>query len=165
MSGAAHHRHSSKQDYRTPDDFRLAVIARFGGPSIDLACERGNKFGVRGITRTQDSFTVNWHEEIGDGLGWLNPEYSNIGRWAEQCAFYAANRPGIGLQGSRILLLVPASIGSNWFRDFVYPFAHTLALNGRLSFDGKNPYPKDLILALYNITGYATHSMSLWTWK
>ena len=57
--------------------------------------------------------------------------------------------------------LVPAAVGSNWFRDYVDGKALVLLLNGRLSFDGAGPYPKDCILCLYGIEpGY-----EVWSWR
>ena len=62
---------------------------------------------------------------------------------------------------SRIYFLVPAAVGSNWFRGYVHKKALVLFLNGRLSFDGKAPYPKDCLLAVYGVkAGY-----DVWKWK
>jgi hypothetical protein len=65
-------------------------------------------------------------------------------------------------RGARILFLTPASVGANWFQQYVVPFAHVIELSPRMSFDGKNPFPKDLVLSVYmhGLTG-----RSHWRWK
>ena len=66
------------------------------------------------------------------------------------------------LEGSRILLLVPASIGANWFAEHVHQRAYVLALQGRLTFDGHTQsFPKDLILAVY---GWGP-GFGVWSWR
>lgn len=147
MSGAAYRRHQNDGVYRTPDDFREAVSARFGMPVVDLACSPGNQFGRLGVY--WHSLAQDWNQYA--DLLWLNPPYNNIRPWAEKCAESNAN----------ILLLVPASVGSNWFRDYVFARARVYLLNGRMSFDGKHPYPKDLILCHYG----DKPGFEVWSWK
>jgi hypothetical protein len=71
------------------------------------------------------------------GFGFLNCEFSDIAPWAVKCFEE-------GKKGADVGLLVPAAV-SNWWRDYVAGRADTYLMNGRLSFDGKNPYPKDLM--------------------
>lgn len=152
-TGAALARHRNDGAYRTPDDFRAAVVGRFGAPDIDLACDESNRFGPVGYTVADNALIQPWTTPDGC-YGWLNPPYGSIGEWARRCAESRAN----------ILLLVPASIGANWYRDWVYPYAKTIALNGRMSFDGKNPYPKDLMLCQY-AANVVPRSLEIWDWK
>ncbi len=147
----------SKQDYSTPADFMLAVNERFGFPDWDLAADASNSKGTLCFfSQEQDSLKQDWGEVPGNLL-WLNPPFADIDPWAEKCAKLAISHPR-----KTILLLVPASIGSNWYRHFVQDLAHVSALSPRLSFDGKNSYPKDCILAVYHawMTGFRT-----WRWK
>ncbi len=68
--------------------------------------------------------------------------------------------------GARIAFLVPAGVGSNWYRDFVHNKARVLALNGRLAFIEGKPkllYPKDCILCLYG-PDFAP-GFDVWSWK
>lgn len=67
------------------------------------------------------------------------------------------------MQGASIALLVPASVGSYWFSNHVYPHALVLAFRPRLSFDGKHPFPKDLILCLYSPE--IEPGFQPWRWK
>lgn len=63
-----------------------------------------------------------------------------------------------------ILLLTPASVGTNWFRDEICDMADVYLLNGRLSFDGKNLYPKDCMLAHFYYHK-STRDICIWNWK
>lgn len=160
--GASLNRHRSKQDYSTPLDFWLAIEKRFGKPAWDLAASIENHKAPDWICEARDSLTVNWHELVDSatgkpGLLFLNPPFNNIAPWAEKCMRES-------LMGAEILFLTPASIGSNWFADFVYSHATVYALRPRLSFDGKNPYPKDCILAHFTAGGRRS-SFECWKWK
>lgn len=151
-SGATLNRHKSETVVSTPSNFLSAVERRFGKIDVDLACTRANCKGTYGYVHgEQDSLACDWAAL--DGLCWLNPPYSNIAPWAHKSA----------VSGARILFLVPASIGANWFWDSVYPYAHVLSV-GRMTFDGHaDPYPKDLILACY---GYGTTAkLERWDWR
>lgn len=144
----------SRQDFPTPDDFIQAFIQRFGPISYDLAADDTNTKCPSGwFDKVNDSLERDWHKLPGNL--WLNPPYEKIEPWAFKCAEESRF-------GAKIFMLVPASIGSNWYRDYVEPYAYTLALNPRLSFDGKHPYPKDCLLACYlhGFTGFQT-----WEWK
>jgi hypothetical protein len=89
--------------------------------------------------------------------GFLNPPFFDIAPWAEKCA----------TSPSPVLFLVPASVGSNWFRDFVHNAAsQVLFLNGRLYFDPAHPtwgYPKDCMLCVYDNSGRETE-YEPWDW-
>lgn len=157
--GAAYHRGSSEQSVETPKEFMTAVKTLLGidAFTIDLAASADNAQAAQYITKEQDSLTVDWTTVINGGWGWLNPPYDNIAPWAEKCAKH-------GREGANIALLVPASVGSNWYRDFVYREASVLFLNKRVQFVGhKHPYPKDLLLAIYGPRAFGTHTV--WDWK
>lgn len=152
-TGASMNRHASNQTFGTPDDFMAAVAKRFGRITFDLACNEDNAKAGLCYTEDDDSLQQPWH--LLGGLLWLNPPFNSIGTWAEKCA--------VQMQlGARILFLTPASVGANWFQQHVAPFAHVLELSPRMSFDGRNPFPKDLILSCYmhGLTG-----RSHWRWK
>lgn len=145
----------SKQDYATPLDFIAAVERRFGSITFDLAAhsentKAANWYGPGG--EQLDSFAADWQLP---GLLWLNPPFSGIAPWAAKCAREAA-------VVATIAMLVPASVGSNWFRDHVAPHADVYLLNGRISFDGKNLFPKDCLLAHYH---GARPTMRIWSWR
>lgn len=151
--GAAFHRGNSKQNYATPADLMAAVEHRFGPMDFDLAAEPSNAKAPKFYTKEDDAFSKDWKQLKGNL--WLNPEYDDIAPWAERCASACCVR-----WERRIFFLVPASVGSDWFAQYVHERALVLALNGRVSFDGIDPYPKDLILACYGL-GY---EFDVWRW-
>lgn len=156
MSGAAFHNGKSRQDVATPNDFRQAVRARFGPIAWDLAADTWNQFNESTgnfFGTVLNSLIQDWHTI--PGTLWLNPEYRDILPWAKKCAEESA-------KGARILMLVPASVETEWFTKYVYGHAHILALTPRLRFTGfKDDYPKPLLLCCYNWgLGF-----SIWKWK
>lgn len=160
VTGASFARGSSKQDYATPGDFRGAVVNKFGLPYFDLAADETNYFGVRWYSIVEDSLKQDWHKI--PGLLWLNPPFDQIEPWAKKCHLEAE-------LGAKILLLVPASVGSVWYSRHVHGVARDVYfLSPRLCFDGKAPYPKDCLLAHFDcrdrdfviLTRY-----DCWRWK
>jgi phage N-6-adenine-methyltransferase len=126
--------------YRTDPAF-MAVIKEKYRIIGDLAADDDNYQSPLYLTDKEDSLSVDWKEfyEIcrnseGDGWLWLNPPYDNIGKWAEKCAKASA-------EGVKILFLVPAAVGSNWYAKYVEDFASVDFLNGRLVFEFL--YPED----------------------
>lgn len=107
---------AGKQDYRTPPEFIDAVSRRFGPPGWDLAASHGDEIDlVAGyFTPEEDSLAQCWRSLPSVcAVAWLNPPFRNIRPWVrkldEEC------------QDLRrwTLLLVPASMGSGWWRDHV----------------------------------------------
>jgi phage N-6-adenine-methyltransferase len=154
-------RGKSKQDYETPRDFIEAVEKRFRRIDLDLAATAANAkaeyyFGPdHPDLEARDGLVVNWRKQR--GLLWLNPPFGNIEAWAVKCAAEAQHRPGL------TLLLTPASIGTDWFREHVCGKAVVLGLSPRLTFVGeKDPYPKDLMLSVF---GYGLAGFGTWRWK
>jgi phage N-6-adenine-methyltransferase len=145
----------SKQDYATPRPFIAACEQRFGVIEFDLAADESNTV-VPGayFDQRRDSLVQDW-AALGAGLLWLNPPFGDIASFAKKCAEESQ-------RGAHILFLTPASVGSDWFQQYVVPHAHVLELSPRISFDGKAPFPKDLILSVYmaGLTG-----RSFWRWK
>lgn len=158
VSGASLARGKSRQDYGTPADFLEAVAQRFGRLDVDLAATSANRVADLYISPQQDSLSVPWSQSLRGNL-WLNPPFANIAPWARKCAQEAV---GLGPH-SRILLLVPASVGANWFAESVHRKALVLGLQGRLTFVGEtDPCPRDLILAVY---GEGLEGFGVWKWR
>lgn len=158
-------RGKSRQDYETPRVFFDAVEARFGRVAFDLAATAANAKAARFFTLEPDpgkpggvqadALHSSWWELSSTGLLWLNPPFANIGPWVKKCWDESQ-------RGARIVVLVPASIGSNWFRDFVHQKAGVIGLNGRITFVGEEqPYPKDCMLLHY---GPHAPGFGVWTW-
>lgn len=164
VTGAAMARGRSKQDYTTPLDFLDAARRRFGNVTFDLAASLANRVVTACFTENEDALVQDWAQAATDHgpLLWLNPPFADIGSWAAKC--WTETRRFEWPGGSRILLLVPASVGSNWWAECVYPHAYVCALSPRLTFGGcDDPYPKDLALCVFgSCTG---PGFAPWRWK
>lgn len=148
----------SKQDYVTPDEFISAVKhrLRIQAFTADLAADMFNTKAAFCWTEEDNSLVQDWHVWGPEQWLWLNPPYAHIAPWVEKCA----NEAGLG---SNIACLVPASVGANWWKQWVTPFAYISFLNGRLTFEGEtSPYPKDCALLLYTPWGFTGNE--IWTW-
>lgn len=153
----------SKQDYGTPDRFLEAVKRRLGIQSfaVDFAADRVNAKAPHYFTAESDALRDGclWEQYTTHGWGWCNPPFADLAPWmkkADECKWF----------GGKVAMLVPASVGANWYRDYVYQSALVLALNGRLAFMPDKPnwlYPKDCILALYHRD--IEPGFKVWDWR
>jgi len=146
----------SRQNYGTPWEFIKVVENRFGKIVCDLAASKENAKAPNFYDAATNSLQQPWAEHYKDGVLWLNPPFGKIGEWAAKCAEESLKRHG------SILLLVPGSIGSNWYYNFVHRKSMVLALSPRLVFEGEtSSFPKDLMLCVYSngLNGFDT-----WRW-
>jgi phage N-6-adenine-methyltransferase len=149
----------SKQDYATPTEFLRAVqkLLKIDEFSYDLAADSSNAVAPGYFTEEDDSLVQDWH--VIDGWMWLNPPYAHIEPWVKKA--YESE--------SKIAVLLPASVGANWWRDWVDRKAVVLFLNGRLAFMRDRPkwlYPKDCALLLYGVEPFEDGPWySVWNWK
>ena len=136
--------------YNNIDEVNAGIFeAEEKGDKVHVTVENGDPNAV-----ALDSLKQDWHKL--EGLLWLNCEFKDISPWAEKCGEEAA-------QGAHVLLLTPAQVGANWYRDHIAGLADVFFLNGRLSFDGKNPFPKDCMLSYYYPE--ASGTQYVWDWK
>lgn len=151
----------SVQEVETDPEFIAAVRKRFGSFAIDLAADNdgANTQAERWIGPMANSLERDWTAgKDARRVMWLNPPYSDIAPWAKKCREESTRLKGRG----RILLLVPASVGSNWFQEHVFRKSLVLFLAPRLTFVGHSaPYPKDLLLAVYGERA----GFQCWRWK
>ncbi len=154
----------SKQNYQTPIDFLTAVkkrlhIVEF---TMDLAASRDNAVCADWYDEEANSLIQPWN--LG-GWNWCNPPYANIEPWVKKAMLES-------LKGAQTAMLVPASVGANWWTEWVEPYAYQSFLNGRLCFipnwrelGFKSPplYPKDCALLLY--TPWSFTGNEVWSWK
>lgn len=142
-TGPSISRGTSNQVVGTPPQFIQACEEKFGAITFDLAASPENAKRPDYFTKEQNSLVQIWHKIA--GVLWLNPEFSNIGAWASKCRVEAE-------YGAKILMLVPASVGSNWYRDHVFEHARSVFMNGRIRFIGEtDDYPKDLMICAYGL--------------
>lgn len=152
---------TSRQDYATPPEFIEAVEKRYGPVAFDLAASAHNTKheDYYSLERGTDSLSQAWWQATEkSGVLWLNPPFSDIAPWAKKCAAEAPR-----LRSSVIAMLVPAAVGSNWFRDCVWGKARVELLNGRICFDGKHGYPKDCMLCIYR-SASRPNDIGIWRW-
>lgn len=147
----------SEQVVCTPEDFLGSLRMRLAIPewSWDLAADHSNKVCDSCYTEADDALIQRWN--MVDGWNWCNPPYGDIEPWVAKARFES-------LKGANTAMLVPASVGSNWWAQFVHNHAYVLFARPRLTFKGHNtPYPKDLAVLLYNAMG--AKGYDTWNWK
>lgn len=163
----------SKQDYGTPWELIRAVEARWGKLTLDLAAhdDGSNAKADLWFGPSDDYLSQEWTPGTAtdEWLCWCNPPFDDIAKWAHKWKADAA-------LGARIIALVPASIGAEWFARYVEDSANVVGLRPRLAFEGGGhqksctdseclgcqTYPKDCMLLLYNV---AAPAFSTWRWK
>ncbi len=145
----------SNQIVSTPSDFVEAVEKRFGIITWDLAANSENNKGIGyygpGSPAGENAFLKEW-KGLGN-LAWLNPPFADIEPWARKCA------ESFMVHRQRIALLIPAGVCTNYFIDYVKPFAYVFECTPR-------PFKKevrDVILALYEPSHYV--GRETWRWR
>lgn len=107
-----------------------------------------------------DAFSFNWaaiSRQYGKpGLLWLNCEFNDTTTWMRKCGQSVD-------AGANIAAIMPAMVGANWARDLIFPKASVYFLNGRVSFDGKNVYPKDCMIAHFHPDVWP--GIHVWDWR
>lgn len=178
----------SKQNFATPETFLAAVKHKLGitAFALDLAAEGENTVAEHWYDQELNALIQTWDYGPAESWNWLNPEFGDIAPWVKR-AWTELQRAG-----ARTAVLVPAGVGSNWWRDWVHEKALVLLLNGRLCFikdwattidpatlkPGKGPphyytsaplYPKDCCLLLYSATPpiplHPTSGYQVWEWR
>lgn len=153
----------SKQDYGTPWELIRAVEGRWGKIGLDLAAhdDGRNAKAPLWFGPSDDFLKQDFTSGLGlpdDLLCWCNPPFEDVGKWAAKWRADAE-------KGARIIALVPASIGSEWFAEHVFDRAAVIALRPRITFEGcKDPYPKDCMLLVYGLETSGSYFQT-WRWK
>lgn len=148
-------RSGSKQNVGTPMIFVIACEAHFRCRfTMDLAADSYNtKVPKSFFTKEDNSLIQEWPRR---GTNWLNPTYHNIPDWVDKARREAA-------KGADTIMLVPASVGSNWFVNHVHNKLEVTFLNGRIVFDGETqPYPKDCMVIRFSTKVAAGYKV--WKW-
>ena len=130
---------SSKSDeWETPQALFDQLNSEFHF-TLDAAALPINAKCPRFFTPTDDGLVQEWN-----GTVWCNPPYGKtVGRWVEK-----ANKSS--LDGTTVVMLLPARTDTRWFHDFVYGKATIRFLRGRLKFGGsKNSAPFPSMVAIF----------------
>ena len=155
----------SKQDYTTPPELLEAIKSRLRIEkfAIDLAASKENTVAEIFYTEEDDSLRPGLKWDWGS-WAWLNPPFGNIDPWVRKAVTESA-------VGAHIVMLVPASVGTNWWLESVSNFTYQVFLNGRITFGGTpinpktgkpDPYPKDCALLFYTPWGF--RGSEIWRW-
>ena len=147
----------SEQTVCTPPVFLQKLKYKLGITEfvIDLAADKSNTVAPHFYSEEDNALTQSW--QIGEGWAFCNPPFANIRPWVEK----ANSEKSIH---ANIAMLLPASIGSNWWAEYVHDKARVLILKGRLTFVGHTTcYPKDLVVLLYSPRVFVRYE--IWDWK
>lgn len=156
--------HRSFQSYQTPPELLAAIKKRLciNYFDIDLAATRENAVCpyYYSLEEGQDSLDPrnSWQvPEPDSNWSWLNPPYADIRPWVSKA--WNESR-----KGAQIVMLIPASVGANWWKDYVAGKVFVSFLNDRIPFVGcDNVYPKDCALLFYTPWGF--HGYEYWSWQ
>jgi len=163
MSNNTHGSNQSIQVVMTPPDFMEAVKRKFGRVYFDLAASPENTQADKFYTEKDDGLSQSWHQIDTAHVSttpwlWLNPPFRYNREWSAKCREESE-------LGAKILLLTTASVGAEWFAQNVFGIANVYLLKGRLKFVGhKDPYPKDLMLAVFN-KELLKPTIQVWDWR
>lgn len=121
---------------------------------MDLAADSTNTAALKFYSIEEDSLSQDWTSLPPREWAWCNPPFSHIQPWVKKA--YESKQ--------RIVMLLPASVGANWWRDWVHNKARILCLNGRITFGGcTQSYPKDCVLLQY--APYIIPAYKIWSWN
>lgn len=128
-----------RDSWQTPDWLFNAAAARFDFV-LDLAASVDNKKCGHWFGESSDSLSQSWADSnsIHGGWCWLNPPYSETGKWLEKCWEEAQ-------LGARIVCLVPSPNGESYWGKYVFNKASEIIfINGRVAFElpGEDGKPK-----------------------
>jgi phage N-6-adenine-methyltransferase len=150
---------NSRQDYETPWELVKAVCSRLMIPqfSLDVAASQQNAKAPNYYTEADDALQKPWLRMPNGHWNWCNPPFG-------KCDAFTAKAVAESAVGASTAMLVPASVGSNWWRHNVVHFAYQVFLNGRITFVGaEDPYPKDCAILLYTPWGFI--GQEIWHWR
>lgn len=153
----------SEQTVCTPPEFLAAIRGRFGVIAWDLAATPENRVAPLhlgpGSQHGEDALAVDWAllDCAGGQNMFSNPPHGQSRLWVKKAA---EMRPALVKPA---ILLLPASVATNWYAEHVHGKALALPLRPRLTFMGhEHPYPKDLMAAVYG--RWVEPGFSPWRW-
>lgn len=134
----------SVQDVGTPDWLIKVIEQTWGKIALDPAASHENHAGEGMYYTEQDNGLLqSWMVPAGC-IVFINPPFNDIKSWVQ--AAYASSQ----FYSRTVVMLVPASVGSNWWAEHVDQKAAVYFIRPRLVFKGHtDPYPKDLALLVY----------------
>ena len=127
-------------NWTTPHSVFDAIERAYGPFDLDAAATDQNALCAAWWTPEDDGLSQGWKGRV-----WLNPPYSRIGPWtAKAAAEVEAGHADV------VVMLVPASTGTRWWRAAVSSGAHAVYWPGRISFgNGKRNAAFDSALLVF----------------
>lgn len=114
---------TESDEYRSPDDL-FQFYHRLYGFTVDVAASHITAKVPTYFTRQNSALLRPWY-----GRAWCNPPYSALYPWVEKAHQEA-------LHGCVTVMLLPGHRSeSDWFHDFVVPYAQIEYIRGRLKFE------------------------------
>ncbi len=172
MTDLVHISSKGTQDYTTPPEL-VQYFARSNGVELilDLASSDENHRCPYYLTEAMDlglaPSRADWARELLTNAAiinmpphlaaaWLNPPFKRCGAFMERAKLAAD-------QGAKIITLTLASLGTDWYRKWVKPYALSLILEERVRFLGQpDDYPKELMVSFY---GFGRTGLGWTRWK
>lgn len=105
---------------------------------VDVCATKENAKVDKYYTKEDDGLKQKW-----DGTVWCNPPYGR------QISFWVEKAYKSFLDGSTVVMLLPARTDTKWFHEFIYNKAEIRFLKGRLKFgESKNsaPFPSMVVI-------------------
>lgn len=127
---------SSSDEWTTPKELFESLNNEFIF-TLDPCSTEENHLCERYYTKEQDGLSKKW-----GGAVFCNPPYSQIAKWVKK-AYEEA------LQGTTVVLLVPARTDTRWFHEYIYNKHEIRFIKGRLHFSGSKqaaPFPSMVVI-------------------
>ena len=131
---------SKSQEWATPQKVFDDLDAEFHF-TLDPCCTHENAKCEKHYTVEDDGLSKSWGGEI----VFCNPPYNQNPRWAKKC--YEEH-----LNGTTIVMLIPARTDTRWFHDYMYGKAEIRFIKGRLKYgDGKSSAPFPSMIVIFKV--------------
>lgn len=129
---------SNSCEWETPQEFFENVNKEFSF-TIDVCATSINTKCSRYYTKNENGLLQDWKNEI----VWCNPPYGRaIKYWVEK----AYNE---SLRGCTVVMLLPSRTDTQYWHDYIIPFAEVRFIKGRLRFNNSvnsAPFPSALVI-------------------
>ena len=117
------------QDRETPQWLFRLLDDEFSF-TLDGAADESNAKCDEYLDEGIDALSVPWDDDLCDVI-WINPPYGrgrDLEAWVHKAWQESQDRP-------TVVMLLPASVDTHWWHDYVLDSAEIRFINGRLKFD------------------------------
>lgn len=119
-----------KDIYKTPRDLIDRINKDIGQITLDACANEENKVCEKFISKEQNALVSDWTTS---GIVFCNPPFSKKDKFVEKAYTESQN-------GTKIIMLVPASVETQFFKNCKEKAEWILFLSGRLTFEGIGNY-------------------------